>query len=114
MKTPLEEFLVANFKCQRCNACCRQKGFVYLTRPDINRIIAYLKITESDFKNKYCEKDESRWVLRSLPDDACIFLNETGCSIHAAKPTQCADFPYKWRDDNSFDYCEGLKSLPLE
>ena len=100
------------FQCKRCNACCRQPGFVYLKTGEAERVAAFLGLSVYDFTDRYCDVLERReLVLKKHADEACVFLNEQGCQIHDVKPQQCRDFPAKWRTPRSFDYCEGLKAL---
>jgi hypothetical protein len=30
------------------------------------------------------------------------------------KPKQCQTFPMKWRDDDAYDYCEGILKIKNE
>lgn len=107
----LEEKL-EKFECQRCNECCRQPGFVYLLQNEADDIAKFLGMNSFDFVNQYCElEDRRKLVLKKHADEACIFLRENGCSIHAVKPQQCRDFPVRWRTVKSFSYCLGLKNL---
>jgi Fe-S-cluster containining protein len=104
------------FECQRgCTECCRQKGFVYLTEADAQRIAAYLRMTEQEFARHYVYRTKNRMRLRVPRDATCFFLQETGCSIHAVKPVQCRIFPFwpelvesrrEWR--KAARYCPGI------
>jgi Fe-S-cluster containining protein len=101
-----------NFQCRRCNQCCRQPGFVYISEPEAERIAAYLKMDIRDFMNHYCDFfDRRKLVLKKFPDESCVFLTEAGCSVYEARPGQCREFPFTWRTPRSFEYCEGLKTL---
>ena len=103
------------FECRRCNECCRQPGFVYLSEAEAEEAAAHLGIDPFDFVNQFCElQDRRRLVLKKQPDEACVFLSAAGCSIHPAKPAQCRDFPTRWRTPQSFSYCAGLKELARE
>ena len=100
------------FECGRCNLCCKVAGYVYLNAKDVKRIAAHLDLSVEDFKSDYCGVDEGRVVLHSRSDDACIFLDdEKGCKINDVKPYQCKAFPFKWRDEDAYDYCHGIKNL---
>ena len=100
------------FECQRCNECCKKPGFVYLKEGEEEKIAKFLGIEVFDFVNQYCDlEDRRRLVLKKHPDEACIFLTASGCSIHPAKPEQCLDFPVQWRTPASFEYCAGLQKL---
>ena len=105
---------LSKFECQRCHECCRKPGFVYLQKGEEERIAEFLGLQVSDFVNRFCELvDRRKFVLKKHPDESCIFLTESGCSIHAVKPQQCLDFPVKWRTEASFQYCAGLKRLDI-
>ena len=83
------------FECQPgCTECCRQKGFVYLTEADQERIAAYLGMKTAAFERKYVYRTRNRLRLRVPRDTSCHFLQENGCSIHAVKPVQCRIFPF--------------------
>ena len=101
----------SNFECQRCNKCCEQPGFVFITGKDINRIADHLHMQKEAFLELHTFEEEGQRVLKMKEGGACIFLEAQGCSIHSVKPQQCRDFPMKWRDEESFDYCEGIKKL---
>lgn len=104
------------FECQPgCTECCRQKGFVYLTEPDILRVAAYLGMTVKAFERKYVYRTRNRARLRVPAESNCHFLEGGGCSIHEAKPTQCRIFPFwpelvesrrEWR--KTARYCPGM------
>ena len=100
------------FECARCNNCCKQAGFVYLKEGEAEKIAEFLKLDIYEFTNRYCDiQERQNLVLKKLPDEACIFLTEEGCSVNPAKPEQCRDFPIKWRTAKSLSYCEGMKKL---
>ena len=83
------------FECQRgCIACCDQKGLVYLTEDDLRKAAAFLGLSPRAFEKRYVFRTARRMRLRKPPGKQCHFLNESGCSIHPAKPTQCRLFPY--------------------
>jgi len=103
---------IRSFECQRCNECCRQPGYVYLAEGETESMAAFMGLELYDFTDRYCEVvGRRRLVLKKQADESCVFLNESGCSIHAAKPGQCKDFPFRWRTERSFQYCQGLKKL---
>ncbi len=71
----------------------------------------YLKMAPEQFLTEYTEKHEGHTVLKNFPDGACIFLTESGCRVHPAKPVQCREFPARWREADAYDYCEGILRL---
>ena len=103
---------LAHFQCQKCSECCKKPGFVYLQKGEEDAMAKLLGMTSFDFVNTHCELiDRQKLVLKKNSDESCFFLREYGCLVHAAKPTQCRDFPIRWRTESSFDYCKGLKKL---
>ncbi|MBV9742420.1 MAG: YkgJ family cysteine cluster protein [Acidobacteriia bacterium] len=109
------------FACQPgCTACCRQRGFVYLTEEDLSRAAAFVGLTAQAFERKYVYRTRRLLRLRTPRDSRCHFLVDGGCSIHPAKPTQCRAFPFwpelvesrrQWRKAASF--CPGIGTGPL-
>jgi len=101
-----------NFQCQRCGACCRQPGFVYLKEGEADRLAAWLGMDVYSFTGTYCLLlDRQHLVFKKNLDETCIFLTSEGCKIYAARPVQCRDFPLSWKTEKSLDYCEGLKKV---
>lgn len=83
------------FECQPgCTECCRQKGFVYLTPEDLMRMAEFTGMTAKAFEKKYVYRTSRQMRLRVPQEATCPFLEEGGCSIHPAKPTQCRIFPF--------------------
>ena len=108
----LQSKIEKEFKCRRCNACCRQPGFVYLHPGEAENIAAFLDIDLYHFTSEFCElQDRRKLVLKKKNGEECIFLDENGCRIHAAKPGQCREFPVKWRTAASLDYCAGIQAI---
>ncbi len=109
------------FACQPgCTECCRQHGFVNLTEPDLARIAEYLGMAPGEFERKYVYRTRNRLRLRVPRASQCHFLTDSGCSIHAVKPTQCRLFPFwpelvesrrEWR--KAARYCPGMDKGPL-
>jgi Fe-S-cluster containining protein len=104
------------FECQPgCTACCRKKGFVYLTEADIRRAAEYLRMTSEAFEKHYVYRTKNLRRLRTPRESQCRFLRHDGCAIHPAKPTQCRIFPFwpeltasrrKWRETAA--WCPGI------
>ena len=109
------------FECQPgCTECCRQRGFVYLSEPDIQRIAEFLGLAPAEFERKFVFRTRKRARLRVPRDASCHFLLDGGCSIHDVKPTQCRIFPFwpelvesrrEWR--KTARYCPGMGKGPL-
>jgi Fe-S-cluster containining protein len=109
------------FECQRgCVNCCDQDGFVYLTEDDLKRAAKFTGMTALAFERKYIYRTRRTLRFRKPRDRQCPFLEEYGCSIHPAKPTQCRTFPFwpelvedraAWKRTAKF--CPGIGKGPL-
>src|SRR6266567_5464608 len=109
------------FECQPgCTECCRQKGFVYRTEADLVRIAKFVGMSAPAFERKFVYRTRNRMRLRVPRDVSCHFLMDGGCSIHAAKPTQCRIFPFwpelvesrrEWK--KTARYCPGIGRGPF-
>ena len=98
------------FQCQRCGACCRQPGFVYLQLGEAERLAVCLGIDVYDFTETHCLLlDRQHLALKKNPDETCLFLAREGCKVYDVRPAQCRDFPLSWKTERSLDYCEGIK-----
>ena len=108
---------LSNFRCQRCGACCRiPGGLVRLREGESTALAAALGMDEQTFLDNHTllAPDRRSLVLRDRPDGACEMLGEDGlCRVHAAKPAQCREFPFSWRNSDSFRLCPGLRALTL-
>src|SRR4051812_46885886 len=81
------------FECQTgCTKCCEQQGFVYLTEEDISRLAGFLGMTPEAFGARYVCRTRNLRRLRVPRHAQCEFLKDGGCSVHEAKPFQCATF----------------------
>lgn len=109
------------FACQRgCINCCNQQGFVYLTERDLSRAARFMGMSRAAFEKQYVYRTRHLRRLRKPRGKQCPFLEEDGCGIHPAKPTQCRTFPF-WPDivedrEDWHDvarYCPGIGQGPL-
>jgi Fe-S-cluster containining protein len=109
------------FTCQPgCTNCCDQSGFVYLNESDLKRAARFVKMSAKAFEEKYLYRTTHQMRFRKPPDKQCPFLENHGCSIHPAKPTQCRTFPF-WPElvesraewSRTARYCPGIGKGPL-
>ncbi len=83
------------FQCQAgCTKCCEEQGFVYLTEEDITRLAGFLGLAQAEFEARHVYRTKNLRRLRVPRYAQCAFLKDGGCSVHEAKPLQCASFPY--------------------
>lgn len=95
------------FRCKMCGACCRHvKESVPLESLDAFRLARYLRGKDKRIKSMddvlelYAEPvllHESGYMIFMLKtvgsEDACIFLKDNRCTIHAANPRACRTYP---------------------
>jgi Fe-S-cluster containining protein len=96
-KTPKELVLQRGTDCRKDNHCCRYSTG-YLIDEDHKRLAEFLKISESELKERYLTAvklfNKVAYRPRSLKDKKpygpCIFLDEKeGCKVHSVKPMHC-------------------------
>lgn len=84
--------------CRMCGSCCRH-GSGMLVNEDLERVARFLQIPVEKLKKNYLEQVEmfntNAWKPRVVkggkPYGTCIFYDtKKMCTIHAAKPLQCA------------------------
>jgi Fe-S-cluster containining protein len=96
----LHKELFAEYDCCKCNNCCKVYDTL-LDDDEVERIRAFLGMTESDFAAEYLTDakpvDEKPHKLKAKP---CAFLENDGrCRIQDCKPDECKGFPYTDQPD---------------
>ena len=91
------------FECQGSGMCCVSRdsyGFVYLSDIDIKRFSKYFKITQKNFKDKYCQITDGfiHLVEKSELKGKCVFLKNNKCSVYKSRPSQCRTWPF-WNEN---------------
>lgn len=109
------------FQCTGCGECCRHvRQSVPVESLDLFRLTKLLKAAgeehidcTDDFLDKYTDMaliDECGYFMFMLkvaePDDACIFLKDNRCTVHAANPRACRIYPFVATpaDHGGFEY----------
>ncbi|UCF00042.1 MAG: YkgJ family cysteine cluster protein [Planctomycetota bacterium] len=94
-----------HFECMGCGRCCSGpgEGYIWVTRPEIQIIADFLKITPGQLRQKYLRRVGFRATIIEQPYTRdCIFLQEAGgqrrCTIYAVRPSQCRLWPF-WPDN---------------
>ena len=88
------------FSCTACGKCCTTHddyALVYLTRQDITRLSAHFGLTSREFLGKYTERDGLARVLKWPRGEHCVFLEDAGCTVYDARPSQCRTWPF-WEE----------------
>ena len=90
-----------HFECQECGGCCSGpgEGYIWVTKPEIEIIADFLKLTVGRLRQKYLKRVGLRTTIiehRTTKD--CIFLQDsTGqkrCMIYPVRPSQCRSWPF--------------------
>ena len=112
------------FACIGCHYCCRHEpGYVFLTRRDLDRLLAHTGLDEGTFIERYGVVVDlgivKRISLSEKPGHDCVFWND-GCTVYEARPLQCRAYPFwssvlatrdSWKEEGR--YCPGIGSGPL-
>ena len=90
-----------HFECLQCGRCCSGpgEGYIWATKPEIEFIADFLKISTGELRQKYLRRVSLRTTIiehRSTKD--CIFLQITEgqrrCIIYPVRPSQCRTWPF--------------------
>jgi Fe-S-cluster containining protein len=102
------------FKCTECGGCCgKEPGFVWLKEDDIEKMALHLNISKEYFLKTYTRFVSGRYSLIEKPNYDCIFLANNRCSLYAARPKQCREFPF-WQSNLSSKDAWQAASLDCE
>jgi Fe-S-cluster containining protein len=109
----LHNELFAKYDC--CKLCV-----IPLKIKEVNPIAEFLKISESDFIDRYleCNADEETgaesYVIKERP---CCFLDSDGkCKVQKCKPSACRDYPFtnkRGRLSSMFSVIESARHCPI-
>jgi uncharacterized protein len=109
-----------NFGCERCSSCCRGgPGYVFLAKPDVDRLLGRLGLDFAVFFRDYCTTVDTglglALSLKETPAYDCILWTEKGCSVYEDRPVQCSTYPFwdsilesrrRWNDEAAS--CPGI------
>ena len=76
-----------HFECMQCGRCCAgpSEGYIWVTRPEIELIADFLKITAGEVRRKFLRRVGLRTTIIEHPISRdCIFLNSP-LSLRGAK-----------------------------
>lgn len=98
---------------------------MFLEPSDLEALARKVGLSVRQFVSRYTWREEGGDLeLGKTPSGDCVFLVERACSVHDAKPLQCAAYPflpldgftpvespYTWRYEKKF--CPGIGKGPL-
>jgi Fe-S-cluster containining protein len=90
-----------HFECVQCGNCCSgpAEGYIWVTRPEIDLIAAFLKMTPGHVRQQYTQRLGFRTTIIEQPvTNDCVFLQEENgqkqCMIYPVRPSQCRNWPF--------------------
>lgn len=129
------------FACTQCGACCTGgPGTVRVNDAEIDALAAHLRLERGDFVRRHLrpmpQRDDevgyrgdgsglpvpppAMWCLTEREDGSCVFYEQGGCRVYAARPAQCRTYPF-WlknlRTEEAWEraarQCPGIGRGPL-
>lgn len=85
------------FECMQCGRCCQgAPGIVRASWGELDAIAEVLDVTITHLLNTgLAEPYESAYRLHeNQHDGSCVFFEDNGCRIYAARPLQCRTWPF--------------------
>jgi uncharacterized protein len=87
----LNDAVTPRIDCTQCGNCCRSL-MINVDDADAGRLSAHLKLDKETFYNRYVERS-SQGLLAVMNAIPCHFLQENKCTVYAARPNECREFP---------------------
>jgi Fe-S-cluster containining protein len=94
------EEIEAEIDCTACANCCRVTE-VGITERDIEKLAKFLGVTRAEFIRDSTQQDEAGKLILKRTAAGCVFLEGNLCSVYAARPQNCAQFPHVVRGTGS-------------
>ncbi len=90
-----------HFECVECGGCCSgpSEGYIWVTRPEIELIADFLKISIGQLRQQYLKRVGLRTtIIEQSATKDCIFLRKIDgrkqCVIYQVRPSQCRTWPF--------------------
>ncbi len=85
------------FQCTGCGGCCTgAPGYVWVTKAEIQALVAALGMDAADFEAQFVRLVGSRRSLREEANGNCVLLDSQTrrCRVYAVRPRQCQTWPF--------------------
>lgn len=87
-----------------------------LEQDELERLASFMAISECEFCDNYCIRQNGKLKLATGPDGYCVFfIPDKGCRVHEVKPGVCRAWPFfrgNLVDEISMamaaEYCPGI------
>lgn len=102
--------------CEKCGECCRRSNPINIDYQDVFNLARFLGVTPSAVIANYTiEHANGTFSLKAEP---CVFLIGNDCSVYAARPFVCRQFPVTMVGGFgallNYTYCSFVKNLLIE
>ena len=94
------EEIEAEIDCTACANCCRVTE-VGITEKDIEKLAKFVGVSAGEFVEQFTAVDNSGAIILKRNAGGCVFLEGNLCSVYAARPQNCANFPHVVRGAGS-------------
>ncbi len=104
----------------QCGRCCSgpAEGYIWVTRPEIELIAEFLKISAGRLRQKFLKRVGLRTtIIEHHATKNCAFLqgidNQKRCMIYSVRPNQCRTWPF-WPSNlkNPGDWNKAAQKCP--
>jgi Fe-S-cluster containining protein len=79
-----------SYQCRACSRCCYGRR-IQVNPYELARLARGLGITTTDVIERFTVDNGTALAHRA--DTACVFLGDTGCTVHADRPLACRLYP---------------------
>ena len=94
------EEIEAEIDCTACANCCRVTE-VGITEKDIEKLAKFVGTSPGEFVEQFTALDDGGAMILKKNEAGCVFLEGNLCSVYAARPHNCANFPHVVRGTGS-------------
>jgi uncharacterized protein len=77
--------------CRQCSRCCYDKT-IQINPYEVSRLARTLQISSSELRERFTAGGRGEHLARK-EDGSCVFLTESGCSVHEGRPLVCRLYP---------------------
>jgi hypothetical protein len=79
--------------CTACANCCRV-ATTPVTERDVERLARFLGCKPAEFFRDYTDESEEEGRILKRNSNGCVFLEGNLCTVYAARPQTCEQFPH--------------------
>jgi Fe-S-cluster containining protein len=114
--------ILEKFECQKTGNCCRESGYVYVTKDNIEKMSRLLNLSIETFREKYVTRHNGWDIIASDRHRPNCFLDKKNqCQVYDARPNHCRTYPNWpeiWESENTLIketyLCPALKKAYFE